>query len=72
MKSIGTVMVILATMAIFLGGCCGGGTKVTVPQQTSVSTGQQLIDIQKAYESGAINKEQYDKMKNDIIEKSKE
>jgi hypothetical protein len=29
-----------------------------------------LIDLQKAYESGAISKEQYDKMKQDIIDKS--
>ncbi len=70
MKSIGTVMVILATIAIFLGGCCGGGTKVEVPQPTSATTGQQLMDLQKDFENGAINREQYDRMKADIIEKS--
>ncbi len=70
MKLIGTVMVNLVTVALFLGGCCSSGSKVEVPQPTSVSTGQQLMDLQKAYENGAINKEQYDKMKADVIEKS--
>jgi hypothetical protein len=56
----------------FLGGCCGRTTKVEVAPSnaTTTTTGQQLIDLQKAYESGAITKEQYDKMKQDIIDKS--
>ena len=42
-------------------------TPVNVQTQT---TGDQLIDLQKAYQSGAINEQQYNKMKQDIIDKS--
>jgi hypothetical protein len=72
MKSMAIVMVTVATMAAFLGGCCGRTTKVEVTPTNGSSTtsGQQLLDLQKAYESGAISKEQYDKMKQDIIDKS--
>ena len=66
-------MLTLAAMAVFLGGCCGGGThkvEVTPSTATTTTTGQQLIDLQKAYDSGAINKDQYEKMKQDIIDKS--
>jgi PBP1b-binding outer membrane lipoprotein LpoB len=72
MKSMAIVLVTVAALAAFLGGCCGKTTKVEVTPTpaTTTTTGQQLIDLQKAYESGAINKEQYDKMKQDIIDKS--
>jgi len=40
---------------------------VNVQTQT---TGDQLIDLQKAYQSGAIDEKQYNKMKQDIIDKS--
>jgi hypothetical protein len=72
MKSMAIVLVTVATMAAFLGGCCGKTTKVEVtptPASTT-TTGQELMDLQKAYESGAISKEQYDKMKQAIIDKS--
>jgi PBP1b-binding outer membrane lipoprotein LpoB len=72
MKSMAIVLVTVATMAVFLGGCCGRTTKVEVAPApgSTTTTGQQLMDLQKAYESGAISKEQYDKMKQDIIDKS--
>jgi hypothetical protein len=62
---------ILALVAS-LAGCCGGSrtvekTPVTVQTHT---TGDQLIDLQKAYQSGAINEQQYNKMKQDIIDKA--
>jgi hypothetical protein len=55
-----------------LAGCCGGSktvekTPVNVQTQT---TGDQLIDLQKAYQSGAIDEKQYNKMKQEIIDKS--
>jgi uncharacterized membrane protein len=62
------MLVLVASMA----GCCGGSktvepTPVNVQTQTS---GDQLMDLQKAYQSGAINEQQYNKMKQDIIDKS--
>lgn len=73
----GSRMVSLAVMVALgttLGGCCGGGKTVVQqpPPQTieTKSTGEQLIDLQKAYESGAIDEKQYNKMKQDLIDKA--
>jgi hypothetical protein len=73
MKSIAMSLVTVTAMVVFLGACCGGGTtNVEVPKSTVVTTttGQQLTDLQKAFDSGAITKEEYDKMRKDIIDKS--
>jgi len=59
-----------------LAGCCGspgeggkGGTaEVTVKKHT---TGQELIDLQKAHESGAIDDKEYEKQKEAILDKQK-
>jgi uncharacterized membrane protein len=63
---------VLFVVAASLSGCCGGSKTV---EQTPVNvqtktTGEQLMDLQKAYESGAIDEKQYNKMKQEIIEKS--
>ena len=42
----------------------------TPAQVQTKTTGEQLTDLQKAYESGAIDEKQYNKMKQDIIDKS--
>lgn len=64
---------VLTMVATILGGCCGGGTKVhSTTTTTTTTTGQQLLDLKKAYESGAITEDQYNKMKQEIIEKSGE
>jgi hypothetical protein len=55
-------------------GCCGspgdggkGGTaEVTVKKHT---TGQELIDLQKAHENGAISDEEYEKQKEAILKR---
>jgi hypothetical protein len=67
-----TGMVLVA----FLGGCCGGGTTVqptpvTVTSGSGATLGQQLIELQKAYESGAITEAEYKKLKQEAIDKSK-
>lgn len=75
MKIGGTRVIALCLAATIIAGCCGGGTtKVEVPKSTVTTTtaGQQLMDLQKAYESGAIDEKQYKKMKQDIIDQSSE
>ncbi|MBU4603573.1 MAG: SHOCT domain-containing protein [Proteobacteria bacterium] len=49
-----------------LAGCGGADVK---NQNTTVSEGQQLIDLQKAYKSGAITKDQYEEQKAKILDK---
>lgn len=61
---------VLIMAAAILGGCCGGGTTKVQSTTTTTTTGQQLIDLQKARDSGAITEEQYNKMRQEIIEKS--
>jgi iron-sulfur cluster repair protein YtfE (RIC family) len=70
--------IVMLALVASLAACCGGSTtvektveKTPVNVQTQ-TTGDQLIDLQKAYQSGAINEQQYNKMKQDIIDKSGE
>ena len=69
---IGTLVITLL-LGAFIAGCCGGGTTVKSTTPVNVSTipvGQQLIELQKAYESGAISESEYKKLKQDAIDKS--
>lgn len=66
--------VVMVALGATLSGCCGGGTK-EVKQTSPVnvetkSAGEQLMDLQKAYESGAITEKEYNKMRQDVIDKS--
>ena len=62
-------VVVLFAFAAFLGGCCGG-SKTTVEHLSPTKTvGEQMIDLQKARDSGAINEEQYIKAKQEILDK---
>ncbi len=61
MLSWGTVVVFCACVA----ACGGGTTKVETGDQ--ITTGQQLIDLQKARESGAITDRQYEDAKKKIL-----
>lgn len=69
MKKTWVVTVLMAmVLATGVAGCGGGGAKTQ--QQTEVTTttvGQQLLDLQKAYEAGAITKEEYEKEKQKIL-----
>lgn len=67
---IGTVV-----LAVLLGGCCGGGTTVqpapvTIAPASGATVGQQLIELQKAFESGAINEAEYKKLKQETMDKA--
>ncbi|MGH8616266.1 MAG: SHOCT domain-containing protein [Burkholderiales bacterium] len=54
----------LAT-ALLVGGC--GGNEVLQPT-VSVSVGQQLIDLKKARDSGALNERDYERQKQSLID----
>lgn len=42
---------------------CGGGSADVKSVTTTTTTGQQLIDLKKALDTGAITQEQYDREK---------
>jgi hypothetical protein len=71
-----TALIAVVVLGAVLGGCCGGGTTVqptpvSVTSGSNATLGQQLIELQKAYESGAITEAEYKKLKQDAIDKSK-
>jgi hypothetical protein len=57
-----TALMISAAIA----GCGGGGADVK-SVTTTTATGQQLIDLKKALDTGAITQEQYEKEKARIL-----
>jgi len=59
-------LVACALAALLVSGCGGGGAKVETTT-TTVSIGQQLIDLKKARDTGAITQAQYDRAKQDLI-----
>ena len=68
---VAAVVAMVALMAS-VWGCCGGSKTVeqTPVQVQTKTSGEQLMDLQKADESGAIDEKQYNRMKQEIIEKS--
>ena len=68
-------VVVMLALGASLSGCCWGGktvkeTKTSPVNVETKSTGEQLMDLQKAHESGAISDAEYKKMRQNIIEKS--
>ncbi len=59
------VALAVGTLALSLSGC-GSSTNTTV--ETKQTKGQQLIDLQEAYESGAISEEEYEELKERVLD----
>lgn len=64
MKKLG--LVVVSTLALLCTACGGGGAHVK-SEVTTVSKGQQLIDLKKALSDGAISQDEYDKEKSKIL-----
>jgi len=72
-----TARLLVVLMAIVFGlnivACCGGDKTVQEKQTQVISqptVGDQLQDLDKAYKNGSITKEEYEKLKQDIINKA--
>jgi hypothetical protein len=61
-----TTLVIAA--AATLTACGGGGAEVR-SEVTTVSQGQELIDLKKALDSGAITKDEYDRLRQKALQR---
>lgn len=61
----------LIVLAIFLASCCGGGkeTKVVTESTKTTTTGQELQDLKKAQDEGAISEKEYEEAKKNILKK---
>ena len=55
-----------AVVLFLIYGCRGGSANVKTTTST-VSIGQQLIDLKKAYDTGAMTQDQYKQAKSRII-----
>jgi hypothetical protein len=65
------VLVLLAVCGLFAFGlaACGGGGADVRSEVSTTTTGQQLIDLKKALDAGAINQQEYEKERQKILEK---
>jgi hypothetical protein len=55
-----------------LAGCIGGGDTTTIVQgTTTISTGKQLEDLQRALDEGAITQSEYDKLRQVVMSHNK-
>ncbi len=59
----------LIVLVIFFVGCCGGGkeTKVVTESTKTTTTGQELQDLKKALDEGAISEKEYEETKKNIL-----
>jgi hypothetical protein len=57
------------TLAGAVAGCASDAPPTTA-KTTSISQGQELTDLQRALETGAINQREYDKLKGVILKRS--
>ena len=49
---------------------CGGDTIVNQDNSPKVSQGQELTDLQRALDAGAINQKEYDKLKQVVLKRA--
>lgn len=62
-----TRLFILVLLAVFsLTGCGGGGAKM---EARTTTTGQELIDLDKAYQQGLMNEKEYESKKKEIMKR---
>ncbi len=60
------LFILMLLMTFSLTGCGGGGAKV---ETRSTTTGQELLDLDKAYKGGLITEKEYNKKKKDIMKR---
>ena len=58
------LLMLLVTFS--LAGCGGGGAKLDARTTT---TGQELLDLDKAYKEGLLTEKEYDKKKKEIMKR---
>ena len=60
---------VLAALTCVLPAGCGGDTYVKVQGTTTISKGQELADLQRALDEGAIDQRDYDRLRERILDR---
>lgn len=60
---------LFAILACLLLAGCGGDTYVKVQGTTTISKGQELADLQRALDEGAIDRSDYDLLRKRILDR---
>ena len=69
--SLGRNLVLFAVCSLLLFGAaaCGGGGPEVRSEVTTTTTGQQLMDLKKALDSGAMTQQEYEKERKKVLER---
>ncbi len=59
-------LVVCGVLPLGVAACGGGGATV---QHSTITKGQELMDLQKALDAGAISKQEYERERKKILEK---
>ena len=68
MKKLGIILLVGLLVVSFTFSGCGRKQRTTV-STTSTTLGQELVDLQQAYEKGIITEKQYNDLKKKAIKK---
>lgn len=66
-----TATALIAALVLASGlSACGGDTVVKVEQSTQISKGWELKDLQKAYDAGAVTRDEFDRIKQKLLKRA--
>jgi uncharacterized membrane protein len=68
MNGMKTMAAALAVVAMVSVAGCGSSTDVRT-HTNATTTGQELLDLKKAYDGGVITKEEYERKREEILER---
>jgi uncharacterized membrane protein len=71
MKKLGVLVLVGLLLATFTFSGCGGRKQTTTVQSTNTTLGQELVDLQQAYEKGIISEKEYNDLKQKAMKKYK-
>lgn len=61
------ITALLASVLVFGLAACGGGGASSATSVTTATTGQQLLDLKNALDSGAITQGEYERQRRKIL-----
>ncbi len=64
------VAAMVCVVILGFSGCCGGGSKVQTETKTTTTTttlGQELKDLEEAYQKGIISEKEYNESKEKLL-----